>query len=203
MDRDLDSISGEIYAQTVYDPAAKRISTLKLTPEDYVHRVHVTGGFAKDFSLSGFRVGFVHSYNTALVACMRELSYFACVSSHTQALLAALLADPDIHGIIAASNAALKKCHAWFVSMLARHGIAAAPAQAGVFVMADFSRHLEGDGEEAEMTLWRHLYDRLKLNISPGHMFGAERCGQFRMCFAQPTDMLEELDRRLEGLKQY
>jgi len=57
MAHDLEIISDEIYAQTVFDPEAHYVSTLKLVPAGYRHRVHVTSSFAKDFVLSGFRTG--------------------------------------------------------------------------------------------------------------------------------------------------
>lgn len=197
MANNLDIISDEIYSQTIYDPAARQISTLKLVPEAYKHRVHITGGFAKDFTLSGLRVGFFHSYNTALVNCGQEISYFSCVSSHTQALLAEVLKAPEIPEVVNKGKAELRKAHDYVVAMLGKHGIVATPGQAGIFLMVDMRRYMKGNSAEAEIELWRYLYENYKINMSPGALFDAEDFGIFRVCFAHPRDMMQELDRRL------
>jgi len=202
MANNLDIISDEIYAQTIYDPNVTWVSTLKLVPEEYKHRVHVTGGFAKDFTLSGFRVGFFHSYNSALVNCGQEISYFSCVSSHTQALLAELMRAPELPEVIKTSKAELYKAHNYVIAMLGRHGIKATPGQAGIFILVDMRRYMKGDSPEAEIDLWRHLYEQYKINMSPGALFEAEDYGIFRICFAHPTNMMEELDKRFERLAQ-
>lgn len=200
MANNLDIISDEIYAQTIYDPKTTWVSTLKLVPDEYKHRVHVTGGFAKDFTLSGFRVGFCHSFNPALVNCMQEISYFSCVSSHTQAVLAELLRAPELPEVIKTSKTELYKTHNYMVDMLAKHGIKATPAQAGIFMLVDMRRFMKGDSAEAEIDLWRHLFENYKINMSPGALFEADAFGIYRICFAHPMDMLQELDRRFAKL---
>ncbi|MFQ9891680.1 MAG: aminotransferase class I/II-fold pyridoxal phosphate-dependent enzyme [Emergencia sp.] len=95
MEHDIDIISDEIYAQTVFDPEAEFISTLKLVPEAYRHRVHVTSSFAKDFVLSGFRTGMCFSFNPNIIQGFASITYYSCVSSHTQSLLTAMLKSPN------------------------------------------------------------------------------------------------------------
>lgn len=196
MKHDLDIMSDEIYAQTIFDTNTQYTSTLKLVPEEYKHRVHVTGGFAKDFTLSGFRVGFCHSYNTALVNCMQEISYFSCVSSHTQALLAELLKAPEIPQVIETSKKELFAMHNHVVDMLAKYDIKADKGQAGIFILVDMSPYMEGNSMEAEMKLWRTMYEEYKLNILPGYLFQAKP-GMFRICFAHPMPLINELEKRL------
>ncbi len=202
MANNLDIISDEIYGQTIYDPKVTWVSTLKLVPEEYKHRVHVTGGFAKDFTLSGFRVGFCHSYNPALVNCMQEISYFSCVSSHTQAVLAELLKAPELPSVITTSKTELHTAAKYMVDMLAKYNIKATPGHAGIFMMVDMRAYMEGDSAEAEIDLWRYLYENFKINASPGALFEAEAYGIFRICFAHPMFVLKELENRLAQLAQ-
>ena len=200
MAHDLDIISDEIYGQTIYDPNARWVSMLQLVPEEYKHRVHITGGFAKDFTLSGFRVGFCHSYNAALVNCMQEISYFSCVSSHTQAVLTELLKAPELPEVINTSKSALHKASLFMVDMLAKYNMSATLGQAGIFMMVDLRPYMKGDSAEAEIDLWRLLYEKYKINVSPGALFEADAYGIFRVCFAHPPFVLQQLDKRLAKL---
>ena len=196
MENDLDVVSDEIYSQTIYDPSVEWVSTLKVVPDHYKHRVHITGGFAKDFALSGFRVGFCHSYNPYAVKCMQELSYFSCVSSHTQALLVDLLQSPDLPELIKTSRKQLWSTYQKVTDILHRVGIKTEPAQGGIFLMADLSPFLKAPTLEAENALWQHIFKELKINISPGKLFEADKPGLFRLCFAQEDVFIEELEPR-------
>lgn len=197
MANDLDIISDEIYSQTIYDPAVTWMSMLRLVPEEYKHRVHVTGGFAKDFTLSGFRVGFCHSYNDALVNCMQEISYFSCVSSHTQAVLIELLRAPELPSVLQTSCSELFAASKFMVDMLRKYHIKATPGQAGIFMMVDMRHYMKSDSAEAEIDLWRRLYNDFKINVSPGALFEAEAYGIFRVCYALPRFALQQLEKRL------
>lgn len=111
MAHDLEIISDEIYAQTVFDPEAHYVSTLKLVPAGYRHRVHVTSSFAKDFVLSGFRTGMCFSFNPAIIQGFGSITYYSCVSSHTQSLLRALLQSPELEGVMDLSRQRLKTAY--------------------------------------------------------------------------------------------
>lgn len=202
MENDLDVISDEIYSQTIYDPSAEWVSTLKLVPDDYKHRVHITGGFAKDFALSGFRVGFCHSYNPYVVKCMQELSYFSCVSSHTQALLVELLRSPELPELIKTSRKQLWATYHKVTDILHRVGIKTEPAQGGIFLMADLRPFLKTPTLEAEDELWQYVFKELKINISPGRLFEAVEPGLFRLCFAQEDEFINELEPRFRRLSE-
>ena len=55
---DMDIVSDEIYAHSIYDPNAQFTSALQLRVAlSYPERVHVVWGLAKDFGLSGWMVG--------------------------------------------------------------------------------------------------------------------------------------------------
>lgn len=202
MGHNLDVISDEIYAQTVFDPEASFVSTLKLVPASYRHRVHVTSSFAKDFVLSGFRTGMCFSFNPNIIQGFASITYYASVSSHTQSLLTALLKEPELKDIMELSRKRLAIAYQIFSKGLEDIGISTMKSQAGIFVMADFSDYLEKQEFSAEHVLWEKIYNELMINISPGQLFGCDRPGWFRACYAFNEDTIEETGRRLRTLKK-
>lgn len=202
MDRNIDIISDEIYAQTVFDSEATFVSTLKLVPEQYRHRVHVTSSFAKDFVLSGFRTGMCFSFNPNIIQGFASITYYSSVSSHTQSLLTAVLKAPELESIMETSRARLKIAHDIFTEGMASIGVPTMKAQAGIFVLADFSSYMETQEFATEHVLWGKIYNELMINISPGQLFGCDRPGWFRACYAFDKDTVEEAVRRLKTLKK-
>ena len=199
MAHDLEIISDEIYAQTVFDPEAHYVSTLKLVPAGYRHRVHVTSSFAKDFVLSGFRTGMCFSFNPAIIQGFGSITYYSCVSSHTQSLLRALLQSPELEGVMDLSRQRLKTAYEIMTKGLADIGVPTMKAQAGIFIMADFSAYMDKQEFAEEHVLWQN---DLMINVSPGQLFGCDRPGWFRMCYAFEEDTVKEACRRLATLKK-
>lgn len=202
MDKNIDIISDEIYAQTVFDPEATFISTLKLVPAEYRHRVHVTSSFAKDFVLSGFRTGICFSFNPNIIQGFASITYYASVSSHTQSLLTAVLKSPELEDIMNLSRERLKIAHDIFTEGMRSIGIPTMKAQAGIFVMADFSEYMETQEFKTEHILWEKIYNDLMINVSPGQLFGCDQPGWFRACYAFDKETVEEAVRRLKTLKK-
>lgn len=202
MAHDLDVISDEIYAQTVFDSEATFVSTMKLVPAEYRHRVHVTSSFAKDFVLSGFRTGMCFSFNPCIIQGFASITYYSCVSSHTQSLLTALLKSPELPGIMELSRQRLATAYHIIADGLEAIHVPVMKAQAGIFVLADFSEYLEKPEFAAEHVLWEKVYNDLMINISPGQLFGCEKPGWFRACYAFEQDTVEEACRRLATLKR-
>lgn len=202
MSHDIEVISDEIYAQTVFDPEAAFVSTMKLVPASYRHRVHVTSSFAKDFLLSGFRTGMCFSFNPSIIQGFASITYYSCVSSHTQSLLTAMLKSPELPGIMDLSRRRLATAYETIVKGFEAIGAPTMKAQAGIFVMADFSSYLEKQEFEAEHVLWKKIYNDLMINVSPGQLFGCDRPGWFRACYAFNENTVEETCRRLATLKK-
>lgn len=201
IDRDIDLIADEIYAQTIHDPAAHWVGTLSLVPDSYREHVHMTTSFAKDFALSGFRTGFVLSFNEDMLRAMRGLSYYSAVSTHNQALLTDLLRAPELPDLIKENTTALHKAYLLMKDCLKEMGIPMMEAQGGIFIFADFNAYLKKKEFEEEYTLWREIFDGLKVNISPGQLFDAPTPGWFRICYAHPPAVVDEACRRLKTLK--
>ncbi|MFQ9891679.1 MAG: aminotransferase class I/II-fold pyridoxal phosphate-dependent enzyme [Emergencia sp.] len=89
-----------------------------------------------------------------------------------------------------------------FAEGLAEMGIPVMKAQAGIFVMADFSDYLEKKEFAEEHVLWQKIYNDLMINVSPGQLFGCDKPGWFRACYAFDKGTVEEACRRLKTLKK-
>ena len=201
MDNNLDLISDEIYAQTIHDSSANWVSTLSLVPDEYRHHVHITSSFAKDFALSGFRCGFVISYNTNMLKGMQGLSYFSAVSTHTQALLTEILNAPETADLIKKNREQLHSGYELMKKSLNDMGIETLPAQGGIFIFANFGKYMNKLEFSEEFVLWQKIFGELKINISPGQLFKAPNPGWFRICYAHDPKIVAEACRRLETLK--
>ena len=50
--------------------------------------------------------------------------------------------------------------------------------------------------------LWEKIYNDLMINVSPGQLFGYNKPGWFRACYAFDEDTVKEACRRLATLKK-
>lgn len=184
-DHDLDVISDEIHAHCAFGPEP---FVSVLDPEvlgPHADRVHVIWGFAKDFGLSGLKVGVLRPGRPTRDAA-RALAYFATVSTDTQALLRDLLSDDErVAALLAENRRRLADSHAHAASLLAAHGIPHVPASAGLSLWVDLRDRLDEPTFAAEDRLWRRTR-AAKVNVLPGSAFGAPEPGWFRLCHAVP-----------------
>lgn len=123
-------------------------------------------------------------------------------SSHTQSLLRALLQSPELEGVMDLSRQRLKTAYEIMTKGLADIGVPTMKAQAGIFIMADFSAYMDKQEFAEEHVLWQKIYNDLMINVSPGQLFGCDRPGWFRMCYAFEEDTVKEACRRLATLKK-
>lgn len=202
---DLDVISDELYAHCVFGErpftALADVAGSPLPAE----RIHTVWGFAKDFALPGYKAGVLHTVCAPVRAAARELAYFAPLSTHTQAVLTALLEDPSwTAGYLAESRKRLAASYASAARALTRNGLPFLPAQAGFSVWTDLRAHLAADGFEAEETLRRDLFEKARVSMLPGRMFSCPQPGWFRLCHT-PADAetvgtaVDRLGRLLRG----
>ena len=198
-EHDLDVISDEIHAHCVFGPDP---FVSVLDPEvvgAHADRVHVIWGFAKDFGLSGLKVGVLRPARPTRDAA-RALAYFATVSTDTQALLRDLLSDDArVTSLLAENRRLLADAHAHAASLLAAHGIRHVPASAGLSLWVDLRDRLDEPTFAAEERLWRRTR-RARVNVLPGSAFGAPEPGWFRVCVAVPADLVTTgIDRLAEA----
>ncbi|MBW8799330.1 MAG: aminotransferase class I/II-fold pyridoxal phosphate-dependent enzyme [Streptomyces sp.] len=194
----VDVVADEIYAGSVFGP--RPFTSLRTVAPDAA-RVHTVWGFAKDFGLPGFKAGVLHTTDPETRAAARALAYFAPVSTHTQAHLADLLADPArVRDFRTENRRRLGASHARAAALLDAFGIPYAPAQAGCSLWADLAAWLPRPGFAGEHALWREILDRTHVSILPGAAFHAPRPGWFRVCHSLDAALVEEALTRLGRL---
>lgn len=185
-------ILDEMYAESLM-PGVTHFSGLKLKSE----LVHVVYGFAKDFGLSGYKVGVLHSENRELIRAVQDSTYFYSVSMQTQRTLANLLASEELSGFFGASRERLAAAYRDAAADLAAHGIPFLPVEGGIVMWLDLRAFLRHTSVEAERDLFDFIFEQARVNISPGKVFHSREPGWFRLCFAVPGPSLKEGLKRL------
>jgi aspartate/methionine/tyrosine aminotransferase len=177
----VDVIADEIYAYSTFDG---RFASMTGAPA-----VHGIWGLAKDFGLSGLKVGVLHTRDEQVRAAARALAYFAPVSTHTQALVTHLLSDADwVAGFLAESRRRLSAAAALAMKLLSDGGIGYVEPAGGFSVWTDLRPYVPAAGEEA---LWQRILRTGRVNILPGTVFAAPEPGWFRLCHATDADAVE------------
>ena len=180
-DHDLDLISDEVYAGSVYAGEFVSAAALDVLPPD---RVHVVWGFSKDFGMSGLRVGVLSSGDPRVLEAAGYLARLSTVSSDTQALLRAMLADGTfMAGFVQERRRRLADAYAMTVAALDAQGIEYVEAAAGLYVWV----RLPAATFEAEHETWQRIFDTAKVNIVPGEAFHCPEPGWFRLCFSSDS----------------
>ncbi|MDI1465899.1 aminotransferase class I/II-fold pyridoxal phosphate-dependent enzyme [Catellatospora sp. KI3] len=198
---DLDLVADEIYANSVFG-STPFTSALDLTG-DLIDpdRVHVVWGFAKDFGLPGLKVGVLHTRGARVRDAVRELAYFAPVSTDTQWLLADLLDDKGwLADFLDEHRRRLSASYTRVTAELTAAGLAFAPAQAGFSVWTSLRPWLARDDAAGERELWRRLVDGARVSLTPGEVFHATEPGWFRLCHTVGADAVTEGVRRIRQL---
>ncbi|PRX98539.1 aminotransferase class I/II-fold pyridoxal phosphate-dependent enzyme [Allonocardiopsis opalescens] len=201
----VDVIADEIYANSVYGPDTFTSLLDPRVREGGTVRVHTVWGFAKDFGLSGLKAGVLHTEDPEVLAAARALAYFAPVSTDTQALLSALLADgPWAADFLDRNRDRLARSYRHAADTLAAHGVGHVPASGGFSIWTDLRPWLAGGGFGAEHALWQRIWERTRVNLLPGQVFGSPEPGWFRICHttdpAVVRDALTRLGRLLESV---
>lgn len=190
----LDLIVDELYANSAFggefvsvlDPRVRGTSRARL---------HVIWGFAKDFGLSGLKVGVLHTADPATLAAAKALAYFAPVSTHTQALLTRLLDDRGwVRGFLTEHRARLAESYHQVTTLLDVYGIPYVPADAGFSVWLDLRAWLPGGGERR---LANEILEQAHVNLTPGAAFGCPEPGWFRLCHTTSPTLVRAGVRRL------
>jgi aspartate/methionine/tyrosine aminotransferase len=177
----VDVIADEIYAHSTFGA-----DFASMVGEQTVHAVW---GLAKDFGLSGLKVGVLHTRDPRVRAAARALAYFAPVSTHTQALVAHLLSDHDwVTTFLAEGRRRLRASAVATMDLLTANDIGYVEPAGGFSLWVDLRDHLGDAGEHA---LWQRILRDGRVNILPGGVFAAPEPGWFRLCHATDADAVE------------
>jgi aspartate/methionine/tyrosine aminotransferase len=187
-------IADEIYAGSVHTGNFFSTAQLGLPPD----RLHLVWGFAKDFGLSGYKVGVLHTRNADIRAAVVDQARLTSASSDTQALLRDLLSDPSwTDTFLTESRARLAAAYESTTTALTAAGIPYLPAQAGLFLYLDLRAH--APTFELESALATRIFTDAKVHLTPGAAFHTPTPGYYRLCFtttpAAVTTAVERLCR--------
>lgn len=201
---DVDLIVDEIYANSVFGPEPF-VAALDPAVGADTERTPVVWGFAKDFGLSGFKVGVLHTSHPEVRAAARALAHFAPVSTDTQLVVRELLADEAwVDGFTAERRRRLGGSYDRAARLLTEWGIPYVPASAGFSVWVDLGGWLETRTFAAEQALWRDIWEATRVSILPGGVFGCSDPGWFRLCHttdpALVRDAITRLGRQLSSI---
>lgn len=172
----------------------------KVIADRHSDYLHLWYALSKDLGISGFRIGFVHSRNTAFLEAYGNLNLSHTASNHTQWLLSHLLTDGDFMGrYITRNRERLSAAYARVIRALRRLEIPYVPSRGSHFVWIDLSALMDDDSEESELALWDEIFRSTGVLLTPGVGFGHSKHGLFRVVYpAVPPDELDVALGRLE-----
>lgn len=176
-----------------YPAERKYTSFAKIMHEMDSNFLHLWYAFSKDFSMSGLRVGVVHSLNRDFMKGFENTNVPHLVSNITQWVLGELLRDTHfIDAYVLENQQRLTKSYKLLVTHLKNSGIPYIPSEGSFFVWADFSKYLTEDTDQGQERLWLEIYRNTGVLLTPGGGFGHEKKGLFRIVFtAVPFAHLE------------
>ncbi|XP_032227919.1 1-aminocyclopropane-1-carboxylate synthase-like protein 1 isoform X2 [Nematostella vectensis] len=185
-------IFDEIYMLSVFkkEYSFKSILSFKNIPDR--ERLHVIWGFSKDFGVSGFRCGVLHTWNKKVQSSLRWIAYFQSVPTPTQILLTNLIEDKDwINNVfLPANHQRLRECYQLVCDSFKEAKIPYIDIQAGLFVWADFREIMPSLTFEEELALFEKFIEH-KVYITPAQAFFCDEPGWFRLVFATDPEELK------------
>ena len=153
----------EIYAESLL-PGVEHFTGLMLENPF----VHVVYGFAKDFGLSGYKVGILHSENPDVVRATAGAAYFHTVSMLPQRALAGVLGSPLLDDFLVILRTRLESSHRHTTGELARSGVPFVAGQGGIVLWIDLRASLRSNSFAAE----RELCDTILRRVQGEHLAG-------------------------------
>jgi len=148
---------------------------------DYLHHWY---SFSKDFGISGFRVGVIHSHNEGLIKAFNNYNLSHSVSNHTQWMLMHMLQDRDfLDEYISTNQTKLTQSYVEVVHVCRKHSIPYIPPHGGLFIWIDLAPFLKEDSQASEMELWMDIFNETGILMTPGQGFGHTGFGKFRVVY--------------------
>jgi len=188
-----EDIRGE-YTQTTVPHSFAQIMAERQS--DYLHLWYA---LSKDFAMSGFRFGVVHSLNEAFLKGLENVNIPHMVSNLNQWVIGELMKDHEfVERYIEHNKKQLTQSYKTAVDALRDIGVPYIPSRGSMFVWADFSKYLDEDSEQAEDALWMDIYHNTGVLLTPGKGFRHQKYGLFRIVYtALPLSHLEVALQRL------
>ncbi|TVP43800.1 MAG: aminotransferase class I/II-fold pyridoxal phosphate-dependent enzyme [Mongoliibacter sp.] len=144
--------------------------------------LHLWYSLSKDFGISGYRVGILHSYNEQLITGYRNIGLTHAISNHTQWLLGEVLNDQVfVKKYLKSFKEALTKSYLIVCQTLKKLQIPFNPSYGSLFVWIDLSSLMDTPSQEAQHQLWLEIFQKTGMLITPGNGFGHSKKGMFRV----------------------
>jgi len=173
-----DQIRADYTKATVPHSFAQIMAELQ---SDYLHLWYA---LSKDFAISGFRFGIVHSLNEAFLKGFGNVNIPHMVSNLAQWVIGELMKDQDfLERYIASNKAQLTESYKAVVRALNDMEVPYVPSRGSLFVWADFSKYLKSDSKKGQEDLWMDLYTNTGILLTPGTGFQHEKFGVFRIVY--------------------
>ncbi|KAG6542200.1 hypothetical protein Mapa_016433 [Marchantia paleacea] len=215
VNRGLHVLCDEIYANSKFGTSANEFISMEkvasvavaenlLSQKSVAERVHTAYGMSKDFGMSGFRVGCLHTRNKDMQKFWQNMGMFAAVSNDTQHALSIMLEDEEfVDFYVAENNRRLKKSYELFTSLLTAENVNYMPACAAMFCWLDLRILLPEPTFEAEDRLWKEIRDECRVILTPGKACHYAEPGFFRACYASmPPEHLKVATQRLAAFAE-
>ncbi|NBC07388.1 MAG: aminotransferase class I/II-fold pyridoxal phosphate-dependent enzyme [Bacteroidetes bacterium] len=187
-----------------YTPATVPHSFAQIMADCQSDYLHLWYALSKDFAMSGFRFGIVHSLNEAFLKGLGNVNIPHMVSNLNQWLIGEMMKD---HAFLARyierNKQQLTQSYKAVVRALHKMDAPYVPSRGSLFVWADFSKYLKSEDQQGEEALWMDIYHNTGVLLTPGTGFQHEKYGLFRIVYtALPLSHLEvAMDRLLTYFK--
>ena len=194
-ERDLLVLSDEIYEKLVYD-GAEHVSIAALP--GMRERTFTVNGFAKAYSMTGWRIGYVAAPRALIDVMVRIVQYTTvCPTSFAQFGALAALEGPQ--GPVASMRAEFERRRGLVQRRLAGiPGLTCARLQGAFYAFPDVASYGLSDDELAD-----RLLAEAGVAVVPGSAFGPGGAGHVRISYATDYERLAEgLDRLAHGLER-
>ena len=209
IEREIHLVVNEIYGLSIIDTAHPDIrddygeelnftSFARVMAERQSEYLHLWYALSKDLGISGFRVGSLWTLNEDVLRAYENLNLTHSVSNHTQWLLSRLLTEDEfLRGYIERNQKRLTASYALAARAFREMGVPYVPSRGSLFLWVDLSEFLGEASEEAEMRLWREVFDDAGVLLTPGVGFGHSKHGQYRVVYpcVQPDELAEAMGR--------
>ena len=183
VERDLYVLSDEIYEKMVYD-GNRHISFGSLP--GMKDRTVTVSGFSKNYSMTGWRLGFVAANTEAIAAMVRIHQYVTiCATSFAQWGAVAALTGPqdDVKHMIAEFD---RRGALVSSALQEMPGIRVTKPAGAFYIFPSIKETGKSSQEMAE-----YLLDEAKIAVVPGHVFGDFGEGYIRLSYANSYENLE------------
>ncbi|KAK3083523.1 hypothetical protein FSP39_024699 [Pinctada imbricata] len=186
-------VMDEIYGLSVFGESKfESVFTLDTIPDP--ERTHFMWGLSKDFGMSGYRIGVLHSWSKSFIQYVRRIIDAFQVPTFIQLQMNTFLSDTDwIDNVLLRTyQDKLISSFQYTKEKLSSMDVSVHPkCQGGLFVWANFSKHMKSKSFEEEEKLMAKLYTS-GVSVLNGGSFKSSEPGWFRIIFTTRPHLLEE-----------